>query len=459
LVESATVGPQIPANSDDSHPYDTDDGRHVQNERVSANEVAKRTPIVKIWSSLIVLVLISVISNNANAQEADQPLPVEVSHITGNLHQLRCNGNVGVIASIGKDGTLLVDTGYAGTAEGVREEMSRLGSGPVRLIVNTHGDGDHVGGNPALGKDAIIVAHPGVRHQMGTYFALSIPDAAGQPTVTVTEDATIHFNNDVIRLLPVPGGHTAGDMVVHFTQAKVACVGDLVLLGTFPNADPGRGGDSQRLIEVLTDLHATLPAETTLVAAHGGVFSMDELETYIVMIEGTVGAVAAEVSAGRSLSEIVERNPLAPWAEWESPEVGFSFENWITEVHASVTGSYRQSICAPMTDVLVMDGVDAAVARYRQLKNEEPESWRFVENELNMLGYQLVACDRIEDAIIIFELNVEAFPEGFNTYDSLAESYMLAGRNEEAIANYEKSLELNPENTNAVTMLARLREK
>ena len=87
-----------------------------------------------------------------------------------------------------------------------------------------------------------------------------------------------------------------------------------------------------------------------------------------------------------------------------------------------------------------------------------PDNWSFAENELNMLGYQLVARDQIGEAIIIFELNVEAYPEGFNTYDSLAESYMLADRTEDAITNYERSLEINPDNTNAVAMLARLRE-
>jgi tetratricopeptide (TPR) repeat protein len=70
-----------------------------------------------------------------------------------------------------------------------------------------------------------------------------------------------------------------------------------------------------------------------------------------------------------------------------------------------------------------------------------------------------VARDQIDEAIIIFELNVEAFPDGFNTYDSFAESCMLPGRTEDAITYYERSLELNPDNTNAVTMLARLREK
>lgn len=410
-------------------------------------------------SLFVLLALTSVIAVNVAAQETNQPLPVEVIHITDNLHELRCDGRAGAIASIGEGGTLLVDTGFARTAEAVTVELEKLGSSPVRIIVNTHGDADHVGGNPVLGEGTVIIAHPGVRRQMGRYFALPTIDAAGLPSVTVTEDATIHFNDDTIRLLPLPGGHTAGDMVVHFTKAKVACIGDLVLLESFPNASPARGGDAQRLIEVLTELHTTLPADTTLVAAHGGVFTMDDLEVYIEMIEDTVAAVAAEVAAGRSLSEIIERNPLTPWAEWESSEIGLSFENWITEIYASLTDTYKQSICAPVTEALVEDGVEAAVDHYRHLKKEEPDNWSFAEIELNMLGYQLLARNNIKEAIIILELNVEAYPEGFNTYDSLAESYMLAGRTEEAITNYERSLELNPENTNAVAMLAHLRKE
>jgi len=128
--------------------------------------VAKRSSIVKHRSLPVFLVLTSVISVWATAQDIDQPPPVEVSHITGSLHQLRCNGNVGVVASIGEDGTLLVDTGYAATASAVQGELAKLGSGPVRIILNTHGDGDHVGGNAALGDGAVIIAHPGVHRQM-----------------------------------------------------------------------------------------------------------------------------------------------------------------------------------------------------------------------------------------------------------------------------------------------------
>ena len=54
---------------------------------------------------------------------------------------------------------------------------------------------------------------------------------------------------------------------------------------------------------------------------------------------------------------------------------------------------------------------------------------------------------------------MEAYPEGFNTYDSLAEAYAVKGDRELAIKNYRRSLELNPQNTNAVAKLKELEGK
>jgi cytochrome c-type biogenesis protein CcmH/NrfG len=56
-------------------------------------------------------------------------------------------------------------------------------------------------------------------------------------------------------------------------------------------------------------------------------------------------------------------------------------------------------------------------------------------------------------------LNVEEHPDSWNTYDSLGEAYMTAGKRELAIANYTKSLELNPANSNATQMLERLKAR
>ena len=61
--------------------------------------------------------------------------------------------------------------------------------------------------------------------------------------------------------------------------------------------------------------------------------------------------------------------------------------------------------------------------------------------------------------IILFQRNVQEFPQSSNAYDSLAEAYMKAGQKDLAIANYEKSLQLDPKNQNAVEMLKKLNEK
>jgi cytochrome c-type biogenesis protein CcmH/NrfG len=56
----------------------------------------------------------------------------------------------------------------------------------------------------------------------------------------------------------------------------------------------------------------------------------------------------------------------------------------------------------------------------------------------------------------VFQLNVEAYPQSSNVYDSLGEGYMDDGDKPQAIANYQKSLQLNPKNRGAVEMLRKL---
>lgn len=80
----------------------------------------------------------------------------------------------------------------------------------------------------------------------------------------------------------------------------------------------------------------------------------------------------------------------------------------------------------------------------------------FREPVLNVLGYGLLRAGMGEMAVDVLRLNTIAYPEAFNTWDSLGEAYMQAGKKKEAIANYRKSLELNPENSNAVRMITRL---
>ena len=98
----------------------------------------------------------------------------------------------------------------------------------------------------------------------------------------------------------------------------------------------------------------------------------------------------------------------------------------------------------------------AIVARYRELRRQKPDEYDYREPELNSLGYSLLQAGRAADAVEVFKLNVEAYPQSSNAYDSLGEAYAVAGNKELALANYRKSLELNPANTNARDFIQRL---
>ncbi|NTV79937.1 MAG: CocE/NonD family hydrolase [Candidatus Aminicenantes bacterium] len=108
--------------------------------------------------------------------------------------------------------------------------------------------------------------------------------------------------------------------------------------------------------------------------------------------------------------------------------------------------SPRLSIREVLLKTIHESGVVEAIRQYRRLKSESPDAYDFAEGRLNELGLDLLDEDRVKDAIEVFKLNVEAYPNAWNTYDSLGYAYMIDGRKDLAIPNYKKSVELNPEN-------------
>lgn len=64
------------------------------------------------------------------------------------------------------------------------------------------------------------------------------------------------------------------------------------------------------------------------------------------------------------------------------------------------------------------------------------------ENDLNQAGYQLVAEKKLDEAIKIFQLNVERNPSSWNALDSLGEALSTKGDKAGAIAAYTKAAAL-----------------
>ncbi|WP_299547744.1 serine hydrolase [Seonamhaeicola sp.] len=114
----------------------------------------------------------------------------------------------------------------------------------------------------------------------------------------------------------------------------------------------------------------------------------------------------------------------------------------------------KKSVATEVLEVIRSKGIDAGIARYHDIKDSK--SFSLNEREMNGIGYQLLQSDKAEEAAKVFKLNIEAFPESSNVYDSYAEALMTLGQNEGAIENYKKSVSMDPSNTAAIEHLKKL---
>lgn len=105
-----------------------------------------------------------------------------------------------------------------------------------------------------------------------------------------------------------------------------------------------------------------------------------------------------------------------------------------------------------------VNGANAAIQHYAALKKSGQEKEEIDEGTLNGLGYTLLLGGDMPGAILVFQRNVQEYPESWNVYDSLGEAYMDAGQKDLAITNYQKSVQLNSKNQNGIDRLRKLKE-
>lgn len=114
----------------------------------------------------------------------------------------------------------------------------------------------------------------------------------------------------------------------------------------------------------------------------------------------------------------------------------------------------KKSLAYDVFAIIQDDGIDKGVAHFNKYKKND--DYDLNEGELNAIGYLLMSDGKTKEAEQVFNLNVAAFPESSNVYDSYAEALMEQGKNELAIQNYKKSIEMNPANQNGIDMLKKL---
>lgn len=114
-----------------------------------------------------------------------------------------------------------------------------------------------------------------------------------------------------------------------------------------------------------------------------------------------------------------------------------------------------KSLASYLHEIINEEGINAAVEKFDALKNET-DVFSLRENEMNMLGYEMLAENRLDEALGVFKLNVREYPKSYNVYDSCGEALLKKGIKDSAIVYYRKSLELNPRSKSGIKVLEEL---
>lgn len=281
----------------------------------------------------------------AARQRPDGAAPLETIQIRPNVFVIFGAGaNVGV--HVGEEGVILVDSGSAAMADTLLQAVKAITPRPIRLIINTSADADHVGGNDKVARagvrispdafsdqeQATVLAHENVLVRMsaqsGTARAATpARGGAGEslfplgawPTETYTSRVrSMYLNDDGIQVIRQLGAHSDGDSMVLFRRADVIVTGDILDLRHFPVIDTANGGSIQGEIEALNHLlQLTIPAmplvlkegRTLLVPGHGRVSDYAELVEYRDMVTVIRDLVQDMLERGMTPEQVKAADP------------------------------------------------------------------------------------------------------------------------------------------------------
>ena len=263
------------------------------------------------------LALFLVIVTNAQRGDVDwDAVEIATHHVRGTVHYVTGQGgNIGL--SVGEDGIIMIDDQFAPLTDRIVAAIREVSNADIRFLINTHVHGDHTGGNENLGRMGILIL---AQDRVRVRLAESLPEIA-LPTLTYSQDITVHLNGEEVHIFPVPAAHTDGDSVIHFKDSDVMIVGDVFRTVAFPVIDRNNGGTLAGTVDTLGIIAGRAGPATQIVPGHGVVSTREDVVEFRDMVIDVAARVSELVSREMTYEQVAAANPTAPYeAKWGSPD-------------------------------------------------------------------------------------------------------------------------------------------
>jgi cyclase len=320
--------------------------------------------------------LVAAAGDRPSAQQKPAPTParepLEVLPIQPDFYVIAgAGGNVAF--HIGTDGVVLVDTGSGARAADLVAEIRKLTKLPVRYIINTSADRDHVEGNDELSKAgqsiiptgglneigaaggrAPILAEEHVQQRMTAATGETAPFPIGAwPTVTFSAELgelqkDLYLNGQAVQVFYQPAAHTDGDAIVFFRKSDVIVAGDVFDTTRFPVIDIEKGGSVQGVIDSLNRIIALavppIPLTwqdggTVVVPGHGFIGHEADVVDYRDMVTIVRDRVQAWMKTGMTLAQIQKADPVKGYrARYGSDKGTWTTSQFVEAVYKSLEG-------------------------------------------------------------------------------------------------------------------------
>ena len=256
-------------------------------------------------------IFVSILGGPAHSQGGPSGL-LNVHRVTANLYWLdneASGGNVAVL--VGNDGVLLVDAHGSADAQALLATVKTISDSPIRFVIDTHCHTDHTAGNAALQRaGATVVAQDTLRRRLE---AKKCDNDVALPTLTFDRELTLHFDDEEVRAIALPKGHTDGDAIVYFTKANVVAVGDAFVSSEHPFYSKYAGGNMLGVNEQLRRIVALFPDDVKIITGHGPLSSRSDVRRVLETLDGMRDAIVPQVAKGKTFAELQEMHLLDPW--------------------------------------------------------------------------------------------------------------------------------------------------